>query len=319
LDTDSGLCTFSRYYQFKGGRFVECSNVVFLEQVRAERIRSFARGIASTRQQNPPTLTQSNQTRGTLEEFMAAKLAGKVAVVTGASKGLGAEIARQLASEGAAVVVNYSSSKAGADKVVADITAKGGKAIAVQGDMSKPADVIRLFAETKKAYSRLDVLVNNAGIYQFAPLDKITPEHFHQHFDLNVLGLLLATQEAAKHFGPAGGSVVNISSVVATASFPGASVYSATKAAVDSITRTLAAELGPRKIRVNSVNPGMVVTEGNAEAGDPNSDFAKGYVAAAKLGRVGHPDDIAPAVVYFATDDSKWVTGETLFVTGGFR
>ncbi len=250
---------------------------------------------------------------------MSAKLSGKVAVVTGASKGLGAEIARQLAAEGAAVVVNYASSKAGADKVVSEITGKGGKAIAVQGDMSKQADVTRLFAETKKAYSRLDVLVNNAGIYKFAPLDQVTPAHFHEHFDLNVLGLLMATQEAVKHFGPAGGSVVNISSVVSTAALPGASVYSATKAAVDSITRTLAAELGPKKIRVNSVNPGMVVTEGNAGAGDPDSAFTKGYVAGAKLGRVGHPDDIAPAVVYFATDDSKWVTGETLFVTGGFR
>lgn len=250
---------------------------------------------------------------------MSAKLSGKTAVVTGASKGLGAEIARQLAAEGAAVVVNYASSKAGADKVVADIIGKGGKAIAVQGDMSKQADVIRLFAETKKAYGRLDVLVNNAGIYKFMPLDQVTAEHFHQHFDLNVLGLILATQEAARHFGAGGGSIVNISSVVSTAALPGASVYSATKAAVDSLTRTLAAELGPKKIRVNSVNPGMVLTEGNAEAGDPNSDFVKGYVAAAKLGRVGHPDDIAPAVLYFATDDSKWVTGETLFVTGGFR
>ena len=250
---------------------------------------------------------------------MSAKLSGKVAVVTGASKGLGAEIARQLAAEGAAVVVNYASSKAGADKVVADITGKGGKAIAVQGDMSKQADVTRLFAESKKAYGRLDVLVNNAGIYKFVPLDQVTAEHFHQHFDLNVLGLILATQEAARHFGPAGGSVVNISSVVSTAALPGASVYSATKAAVDSLTRTMAAELGPKKIRVNAVNPGMVLTEGNAEAGDPNGDFAKGYVAAAKLGRIGHPDDIAPAVLYFATDDSKWVTGETLFVTGGFR
>jgi 3-oxoacyl-[acyl-carrier protein] reductase len=256
---------------------------------------------------------------GKTGDTMAGKLSGKVAVVTGASKGLGAEIARQLAAEGAALVVNYASSKAGADKVVAEITGAGGNAIAVQGDMSKQADVTRLFKESSKAFGRLDVLVNNAGIYKFAPLDQVTPEHFYQHFDLNVLGLILATQEAARHFGPTGGSVVNISSVVSTASFPGACVYSATKAAVDSLTRTLAAELGPRKIRVNSVNPGMVLTEGNAEAGDANSDFVKGYVSAAKLGRVGHPDDIAPAVVYFATDDSKWVTGETLFVTGGFR
>jgi 3-oxoacyl-[acyl-carrier protein] reductase len=250
---------------------------------------------------------------------MALKLSGKVAVVTGASKGIGAEIARQLAGEGASVVVNYSSSRSGADKVVADITSKGGKAIAVQADVSKAPDVKRLFAETKKALGRLDVLVNNAGIYNFAPLEGITAEHFQKHFDLNVLGLILATQEAVKQFGPDGGSIVNLSSVVSTASLPGMGVYAATKAAVDSLTRTFAAELGRRKIRVNAVNPGAVVTEGNAEAGDPNGAFVKTYVAAAKLGRVGHPDDIAPAVVFFASDDSKWVTGETLFVTGGFR
>jgi 3-oxoacyl-[acyl-carrier protein] reductase len=253
------------------------------------------------------------------EPSMPLKLSGKVAIVTGASKGLGAEIARQLAAEGASVVVNYASSRSGADKVVADIKAKGGKAIAVQADVAKPADIVRLFAETKNAFDRLDVLINNAGIYEFKPLDQITPDHFHRQFDLNVLGLILAAQEAAKQFGPSGGSIVNISSVVATAAFPGATVYSATKAAVDSVTRTLAAELGPRKIRVNSVNPGMVVTEGNSEAANPDGAFAKGYVAAAKLGRVGMPDDVAPAVVYFACDDSKWVTGETLYVSGGFR
>jgi 3-oxoacyl-[acyl-carrier protein] reductase len=250
---------------------------------------------------------------------MSGKLSGKVAVVTGASKGLGAEIARQLAGEGASVVVNYASSRSGADKVVADITGAGGKAIAVQGDVSKGADVTRLFAEAKQAFGRLDVLVNNAGIYHFAALEQITPEHFRSHFDLNVLGLILATQEAAKHFGPGGGSIVNISSVVSTAALPGMGVYAATKAAVDSLTRTFAAELGPKKVRVNAVNPGMVVTEGNAEASDPNGAFAKAYVAGSKLGRVGYPDDIAPAVVYFASDDSKWVTAETLFVTGGFR
>lgn len=250
---------------------------------------------------------------------MPAKLSGKVAIVTGASKGIGAEIARQLAAEGAAVVVNYASSRAGADKVVADIKARGGKAIAVQADVAKPADITRLFAETKQAFDRLDILVNNAGIYEFKPLEQITADHFHKHFNLNVLGLILTTQEAVKHIGPAGGTIINISSVVATAAFAGASVYSATKAAVDSLTRTLAAELGPRKIRVNSVNPGMVVTEGNAEAANADGAFAKGYVAAAKLGRVGQPDDIAPAVVYFASDDSKWVTGETLYVSGGFR
>jgi 3-oxoacyl-[acyl-carrier protein] reductase len=250
---------------------------------------------------------------------MPARLSGKTAIVTGASKGIGAEIARQLAAEGASVVVNYSSSRAGADKVVADITAKGGKAIAVHADVSKPPDIARLFVESKRAFGRLDVLVNNAGIFEFVPLEQITVEHFHKHFDLNVLGLILVTQEAVKHFGPAGGSIVNISSIVSTGVFPRHGVYAATKAAVDSLTRTFAAELGKRKIRVNAVNPGMIVTEGNAAAGDTEGDYHKSYVANAKLGRVGYPDDVAPAVVYFASDDSKWVTGETLFVTGGIR
>jgi len=250
---------------------------------------------------------------------MPKKLHGKVAVVTGASKGLGAEISRQLAEEGAAVVVNYSSSRLGAEKVVADITSKDGRAIAIQADVSKPDEVKRLFAEAKKAFGRLDVLVNNAGIYSFVPLPEITPEHFHKHFDLNVLGLIMATQEAVKLFGPEGGSIVNISSVVSTASLATASVYSATKAAVDALTRTFAAELGPKKIRVNAVNPGAVSTEGNAELADPNNAFNKSYVASSKLGRIGQPDDIAPAVVFFASDDAKWITGETLFVTGGFR
>ena len=250
---------------------------------------------------------------------MPSKLSGKVAVVTGASKGLGAEIARQLAAEGASVVVNYSSSRSGADKVVFDITSKSGKAIAVQADVSKAPDVKRLFAETKKAFDRLDVLVNNAGIYNFAPLEQITPEHFQKHFELNVLGVILATQEAVKQFGPDGGSIVNLSSVSSTASPAGMGVYAASKAAVDSLTRSFAAELGPRKIRVNAVAPGAVVTEGNAEVSDPNGAFAKAYIAGSKLGRIGQPDDIAPAVVYFASNDSKWVTGETLFVTGGYR
>jgi 3-oxoacyl-[acyl-carrier protein] reductase len=250
---------------------------------------------------------------------MSSKLSGKVAVVTGSSKGLGAEIARQLAAEGASVVVNYASSRSGADKVVEDITSKDGKATAVQADVSKPADVKRLFAEAKKAFGRLDVLVNNAGIYNFAPLEQITPEHFQKHFELNVMGLILATQEAVKHFGPGGGSIVNLSSVVSTAFLPGMGVYAASKAAVDSLTRSFAAELGPRNIRVNGVAPGAVATEGNAEASDPNGAFAKAYIAGSKLGRMGQPDDIAPAVVYFASNDSKWVTGETLFVTGGFR
>ncbi len=249
---------------------------------------------------------------------MSKKLANKVAVVTGASKGIGAEIAKHLAAEGASVVVNYASSRAGADKVVADITAKGGRAVAVQADVAKSDDIKRLFAETKRAFGALDVLVNNAGIYQFAPLGEITVDDFHKQFGLNVLGLILTTQEAVKHFGPAGGSVINISSVVSKLALPGATVYSATKAAVDSITRTLSAELGPKKVRVNAVNPGMVETEGNDSAKE-GSDFRKAVEEKTPLGRIGQVDDIAPAVVYFASDDSKWVTGETLFIGGGFR
>jgi 3-oxoacyl-[acyl-carrier protein] reductase len=242
-----------------------------------------------------------------------------VAVVTGASKGIGAEVARHLAAEGASVVVNYASSKAGAEKVVAEITGKGGKAVAVQADVASPEDIRRLFAETKRAFGRLDVLVNNAGVYDFAPLEAITPEHFHRQFDLNVLGLILTTQEAVKHFGPEGGSVVNISSVVGKLALPNATVYSATKAAVDSVTRTLSAELGPKKVRVNAVNPGMVVTEGNASAADAENEFRKVVEAHTPLGRIGQVDDIAPAVVFFASDDAKWVTGETLYIAGGYR
>ena len=244
---------------------------------------------------------------------------GKVAVVTGASKGIGAAIAQHLAAEGAAVVVNYASSKAGAERVVAEITGKGGRAVAVQADVAKPADIKRLFAETKKAFGRLDILVNNAGVYEFAPLENVTPEHFHKQFDLNVLGLLLATQEAVKHFGPAGGSVINISSVAATAAPPTASVYSATKAAVDAVTRSLAKELGPRKIRVNAINPGMVETEGVHAAGISESDFRKQIEAQTPLGRIGQPQDIAPAAVFLASADSAWITGETLHIAGGFR
>jgi 3-oxoacyl-[acyl-carrier protein] reductase len=223
-----------------------------------------------------------------------------------------------MAAEGASVVVNYSSSKPAADKVVADITGKGGKAVAVQADVSKPDDIKKLFAETKKAFGKLDVLVNNAGIYEFAPLEAITAENFNKQFGLNVLGLILTTQEAVKHFGESGGSVVNISSVVGKLALPGATVYSATKAAVDSITRTLSAELGPKKIRVNAVNSGMVETEGNYTAKE-GSDFRKGVEEKTPLGRIGRVDDIAPAVVYFASDDSKWVTGETLYIAGGYR
>jgi 3-oxoacyl-[acyl-carrier protein] reductase len=250
---------------------------------------------------------------------MSQKLEGKVAIVTGASKGIGAAIAKQLADAGAAVVVNYASSKQGADRVVAEIKGKGGRAVAVQADMSKHTDIQRLFAETKKAFGRLDVLVNNAGIYEFAPLEAITPEHFHKLFDLNVLGLILASQEAVKHFSSAGGSIINISSVVATAAPAAASVYSATKAAVDAATRSLARELGPRHIRVNAINPGMVETEGVHSAGISSSDLRKQFEAQAPLGRIGQPEDIAPAAVFLASDDSRWITGETLYIAGGYR
>lgn len=249
---------------------------------------------------------------------MSGKLAGKVAVVTGASKGIGASIAEHLAAAGAAVVVNYASSKSGADRVVANIEKQGGKAVAVQADLSKPAEVERLFAETKKAYGKVDILVNNAGIYQFAPLEEITADHFHRQFDLNVLGLVLATQEAVKLMGE-GGSVINISSVVATYTPPNASVYSATKAAVDAITKSLSKELGPRKIRVNSVNPGMVETEGTAAAGITESEMRTQTEAATPLGRIGQPQDIAPVVLFLASPDSGWITGESLFVSGGVR
>jgi 3-oxoacyl-[acyl-carrier protein] reductase len=203
--------------------------------------------------------------------------------------------------------------------VVAEITGKGGKAVAVQADVSKQADIRRLFAEAKKAFGRLDVLVNNAGIYEFAPLEEVTAEHFHKHFDLNVLGLILTTQEAVKHFGADGGSIVNVSSIVSSYGVPNASVYSATKAAVDAVTRSLAKELGPRKIRVNSINPGMVDTEGYRAAGIGESEMRKQTEAQTPLGRIGQPQDIAPAAVYFASSDSAWITGETLYITGGLR
>ena len=250
---------------------------------------------------------------------MSQKLAGKVAIVTGASTGIGAEIARQLAAAGAAVVVNYSSSRAGADKVVADITGKGGKAVAVQANLAQQADVQRLFAETKKNFDRVDILVNNAGVYEFMPIEGVTAEHFHKQFDVNVLGLLFVTQEAVKHFGAQGGSIVNVSSVAATLAPPTASVYSATKAAVNAITRSLGQELGPKKIRVNSVNPGMVETEGTHTAGITESDFRRQIEATTPLGRIGQPQDIAPTVVFLASDDSAWITGESFYISGGLR
>jgi len=244
-------------------------------------------------------------------------LAGKVAVVTGASKGIGASIAEHLGAEGASVVVNYASSKSGADAVVKRIKEKGGKAIAVQADVSKPQDISRLFAETKAAYGKLDVLVNNAGIYEFLPLESVTAEHFHKLFDLNVLGLLLTTQEAIKLIGPEGGSVINISSIVGPMPFPSASVYSATKAAVDAITIALSKELGPKKIRVNSLNPGMIETEGLHAGGFAESDFRKTIESQTPLGRIGQPQDIGRAAVFFASDNAGWVTGQTLLLAGG--
>jgi 3-oxoacyl-[acyl-carrier protein] reductase len=247
------------------------------------------------------------------------KLAGKVAVVTGASKGIGANIAKHLAAEGAAVVVNYASSKADADKVVDEITKKGGKAVAVQGNVAKKAEVERLFAASKRAFGRIDILVNNAGVYEFVPLEEVSEEHFHRHFDVNVLGLLLATQEALKHFDATGGSIINISSLASSLTPPSAVVYNATKGAVDAITRTLAKELGPRNIRVNSINPGMVITDGVISAGFDQSDFRKTLESQTPLGRIGQTSDIAPAAVFFASSDSTWITGETLLIAGGLR
>ena len=248
-----------------------------------------------------------------------SKLAGKVAVVTGASKGIGASIAEHLAAEGASVVVNYSSSKSGADAVVKRITEKGGKAVSVQADVSKPADITRLFGETKRAYGKLDILVNNAGVYEFGPLESVTAEHFHKQFDLNVLGLLLTTQEAIKLIGADGGSVINISSIVSPMPVENGSVYSATKAAVDAITIALSKELGPRKIRVNSINPGLVITEGLQASGLAESEFRKNVESQTPLGRVAQPDDIAPAAVFFASDDGAWATGQSLILAGGKR
>ena len=250
---------------------------------------------------------------------MSKKLQGQVAVVTGASKGIGAAIAEHLAAAGAAVVVNFASSKAGAEAVVERIRKADGKAVAVQADVSKLEDVRRLFAEAKKAFGKLDILVNNAGVYEFAPLEAISAEHFHKHFDLNVLGLLLTTQEAVKHFGPSGGSIINLSSGAATAAPPNMSVYSGTKAAVNAITRSLAQELGPRRIRVNAVSPGVIETEGLHATGISGSDFERRAVAQTPLGRIGRPQDIAPAVVFLASAESAYMTGETLTISGGLR
>jgi 3-oxoacyl-[acyl-carrier protein] reductase len=261
---------------------------------------------------------RNTQPKASTEKVKAmGKLAGQVAVVTGASKGIGAAISEALAAEGASVVVNYSSSRDGAERVVRNISAAGGKAIAVQADVSKEPDIVRLFAETKKAFGKLNILVNNAGVYEFAPLGDVSAEHFRKMFDLNVLGLLLTTREAVKLIGPEGGSIINIGSGVSTIFPPNSSVYTATKASVDAITAVLSKELGPRKIRVNSINPGMIQTEGVRTAGFDGGDFRKWIETTASLGRIGQTDDIAPTAVYLASSDSKYLTGEFLRVTGG--
>ncbi len=245
------------------------------------------------------------------------KLTGKVAVVTGASKGIGAAIAKQLAADGASVVVNYATSREGADKVVADINKAGGKAIAVGASVAKEGDVQSLFTETQKTFGKVDILVNNAGVYGFAPLEQLTADEYKRQYDTNVFGLLLTTKAALPLFPAEGGSVINISSVVSSLAPAAASVYASTKGAVDTITKTLAKELAPRRIRVNAINPGLVITEGVQAAGIPDSDFEKGAVAATPLGRAGQPEDIAPPVSFLASDDARWITGETIFVSGG--
>ncbi|MFX1738906.1 glucose 1-dehydrogenase [Paraburkholderia sp. A1RI_3L] len=247
-----------------------------------------------------------------------SKLTGKVAVVTGASKGIGAGIAKALAAEGASVVVNYASSKAGADAVVDAIITAGGKAVAVAGDVSKAADAERIVNTAVETYGRLDVLVNNSGVYSFAPLEEIDEAHFHRQFDINVLGLLLTTKAASKHLGE-GASIVNVSSVVTRITPAYTTVYSATKGAVDAATSSLAKELGPRKIRVNAVNPGLIETEGTHAASVIGSDMESSVLAQTPLGRIGQPDDIARVVVFLASDDSRWITGEHLNASGGVR
>jgi len=249
---------------------------------------------------------------------MARKLEGKVAVVTGASKGIGASIAVHLAAAGAAVIVNYSSSREGADRVVGEIVGNGGRAVAVQANVAKRADVERLFAEANKAFGKIDILVNNAGVYEFLPLDQITEQHFHKQFDTNVLGLILASKEAVKYFDAKGGSIINISSVVTSLTPPSSTVYAATKGAVDAVTRTLAKELGSRQIRVNAINPGMVVTEGVRQLGIQET-MGPQVEAQTPLGRLGQVQDVAPAAVFLASDDASWITGETLRIAGGMR
>ena len=247
-----------------------------------------------------------------------SKLTGKVAVVTGASKGIGASIAKSLAKEGASVIVNYSSSKKGADAVVADITRQGGKAVAVGGDVSKAAEAQGIIDAAIRNYGRLDILVNNSGVYEFSPIQDITEDHFHRHFNVNVLGLLLTTKAALKHLSE-GGSIINISSAATSLTPPASAVYSGTKGAVDAITGVLARELGPKRIRVNAINPGVVETEGTVAGGFIGSDFEKGLIAQTALGRTGRPDDIADIAVFLASNDSRWLTGEHLVASGGLR
>jgi 3-oxoacyl-[acyl-carrier protein] reductase len=243
-------------------------------------------------------------------------IVGKVAVVTGASKGIGEAIAKYLAGAGAKVVVNYSSSRESAERVVAEIAAKDGKAVAVGADVSSADQARRLFDEAQKVYGFLDILVNNAGVYRFGPLDRVTVADFHVHFDTNVLGTILAVQEALKHFGPAGGSIINVSSVVGHNSFPNALVYSATKAAIESLTQGMARELGPRKIRVNAVAPGYTETKSARDSGYFEGATGR-LVAATPLGRLGLPSDVAPVVAFLASDEAAWITGESLRVSGG--
>jgi 3-oxoacyl-[acyl-carrier protein] reductase len=250
---------------------------------------------------------------------MPGKLVGKAAVVTGASKGIGAQIAKELAAAGAAVAVNYSSDKAGAERVVAEISKRGGKAVAIGANLSKPEEVGRLFDEARQALGRLDILVNNAGVYEFAPLAEITPEHFHKQMNVNVLGLILACQQAVQRFGAEGASIVNISSAIVTLAPPNYAVYTATKAAVDAITVVLSKELAPRKVRVNAVNPGLIDTEGVRAAGIDDGDMRKWVESTAPAGRIGRVEDVAPAVAFVVSDDASYITGETLSIAGGLR
>ena len=247
------------------------------------------------------------------------KLNGKIAVVTGASKGIGAGIAKTFAVQGASVVVNYASAKQDADRVVDEISKRGGTAIAIQASVAKKAEVERLFAEAEKAFGKIDILVNNAGVYEFMPLEEATEKQFHRMFDTNVLGILLATKEALKHFNADGGSIINVGSLASSLTPPTGVIYNATKGAVDAVTRTLAKELGPRKIRVNSINPGMIITEGAVAGGYTEGDMRKTFESLTPLGRIGQTEDVAPAAVFFASDESKWITGETLLIAGGLR